>query len=326
MTGPRLIRLPPVLQVWHYTGRWFANTTRGLYAWGWNVCGRLGVGDDENVMQPRRVQIDGDVLDVSLLPVVSFFRTASGWFGWGANHFGQLGLGHTDEEVATPTLIPGSERVTRWAGGEVNTFGFSKNGLLACGDNDKGQCGVGSTDGKITTLTPVALPDDVKGRVDRMVYRGGSSFFIAGRRCFAAGPNWDGQLGIGSNETTISTPAELPVPVDDILCCFSVTVIRSGDALLACGNNEYRQISADNAPQFNTPTPIDLPGPVVKTIANSLNVFLQLTNGAWVGRGEYDRLSAMFLPEPIANTSTPDSPSSSAHRRTTLRCMRCIAI
>ncbi len=44
VTGPRLIRLPPVLRVWHYSGRWFANTARGLYAWGWNSFGRLGVG------------------------------------------------------------------------------------------------------------------------------------------------------------------------------------------------------------------------------------------------------------------------------------------
>ncbi len=41
--------------------------------------------------------------------------------------------------------------------------------MLACGNNLDGQCGVGSTVKKIATLTPVDLPDDVKGRVDRVM-------------------------------------------------------------------------------------------------------------------------------------------------------------
>ncbi len=212
--GPRLIRLPPVLQVWHRGSRWFADTTRGLYAWGRNSSGRLGVDDDENVRKPRRVLIDGDVLDVSLLPGASFFRTDSGWFGCGANRGGQLGLGHTDE-VITPAPIPGSEGVTRWRGNYAITFGFSDDcddSLLVCGKNSYGQCGVGSTDDEITTLTPVDLPDDVKGRVDRVVCYGDSSFFITGRRCFAVGFNGDGELGLGSDAVAIPTPTSCRSP------------------------------------------------------------------------------------------------------------------
>ncbi len=46
MTGPRLIRLPPVLDVWFGEGAWFANTTRGLYSWGLNSSYVLGIGED----------------------------------------------------------------------------------------------------------------------------------------------------------------------------------------------------------------------------------------------------------------------------------------
>ncbi len=249
VTGPRLIRLPPVLQVWCGDVRWFAKTTRGLYGWGCNDDGRLGVGYDDvyRVRQPHRVPIDGDVLDVSLLPGTSFFRTDSGWFGCGDNLYGQLGLGHTDE-VTAPTLIPGSEGVTRWRGGYFCTFGFSEDGhALACGENDDGQCGVGPTDDEVTTLTPVALS----------------------------------------------------IPVDDVMIVDDVTIIRSGTTLFGCGCNLNRQISSNETPQFTTPTPLDLPGPVVKAVIFPVTVFVQLTDGAWVGRGIY--LEETFIPVPEAD-------------------------
>ncbi len=137
-----------------------------------------------------------------------------------------------------------------------------------------------STDETIT-LTPVDLPDDVKGRVD-LVCNCGSSFLIAGH-------NDAGQLGIGPGEKTIPTPIELPVPVDDITTCFNVTIIRSGDTLLACGANRHRRIStADDTPyEVTTPIPLDLPGPVVKVFTDIVIIIVQMTDGSWVGPGQY---------------------------------------
>ncbi len=91
------------------------------------------------------------------------------------------------------------------------------------------------------------------------------------------------------------------MPVDDITSYKGVTIIRSGDTLLACGNNQCRQtnISADNTPKFTTPTPLDLPGPVVKVVVDWNRTFIQLTDGAWVGRGRYD--SDYFIPVPKAD-------------------------
>ncbi len=300
VTGPRLIRLPPVLQVWCGHGRWFAKTTLGLYGWGENFFGCLGLGNDDLIDQPLRVPIDSDVLHVYQTHDQSFFRTSSGWLGCGGNYCGQLGLGHTDD-ITTPTPIPGSEGVTRRAGNDrVNfTFAFTDGGLLASGDNRNGQCGVGASDDDITTFTPIALPDNVKGRVDRVVCTTVSSFFIAGRRCFTAGSNRHGELGIGSDEEIIRTPIELPVPVDDITSNDEVTIIRSGDTLLACGNNRRRQISTADTLQFTAPTPIDTPGPVVKVVYDGRLIFVQLTDGSWFGQGRYH--SGYFIPVPEAD-------------------------
>ncbi len=88
--------------------------------------------------------------------------------------------------------------------------------------------------------------------------------------------------------------------------------IRSGNTLLGCGSNRHRQISADETPQFTTPTPLDLPGPVMKVIMNWTRIFIQLTDAAWVGRGSY--YSACFIPVPeadlIGGFSLPGGPRS----------------
>ncbi len=311
VTDPRLIRLPPVLRVWCCHNHWFAKTTRGLYAWGenkyrykvdkygrnWHTWGMLGL-HYEYVRRPLRVPIDSEVLDVYQKSGQSLFRTSSGWLGCGGYSHGQLGLGFTDDYFIGPTAIQGSEGVTRWREGSDRNFAFTLNSILTCGRNDYGKCGVGSTD-DITTLTPVALPDDVKGRVDRVVCNGGSSFFISGRRCFGCGSNRRGRLGIGSEEGIVPTPTELLVVDDIIVSENGVNVIWSGDTLLACGDSARRPIASNGTPRSTAPTPLSLPGPVVKVNVGQLNVFVQLTDGSWVGRGRY--FEEYFDPVPEAD-------------------------
>ncbi len=291
--GPRLVRIPPVLQVWFSYYRWVAKTTRGLFAWGDNggVMGLDKGPDEECVRQPRKVPIDDDVLDVHLGPLSTFIKTDAGWLGCGMNSLGQLGLGHTDK-VPTFVPVPVRERVTRWTGDEYLTFAWTDCGFMSCGKNI-GQFGKNHADpydgtNSVTTLTPVALPDDVKGRVDRVVSGPSFVFILSGRRCFGCGLNTTGQLGLGSDSTFIGTPTELPVAVDDLFIRFGVTVIRSGDTLLVCGENWGGLISTDEIEMLATPTPLDLPGSVVKVIVGWCSIFVQLTDGAWVGRGAYD--------------------------------------
>ncbi len=78
-----------------------------------------------------------------------------------------------------------------------------------------------------------------------------------------------------------------------------MTIIRSGNTLLACGDNGCRQISNDRQQQFTTPTPLDLPGPVVKIVYSWNCILVQLTDGAWVGQGKYRR--DIFIPVPKAD-------------------------
>ncbi len=306
VTGPRLIRLPPVQQVWCGRWTWFAKTTSGLYAWGSTFKsadeeGRFdGVTIDGKPSPgnfPRWISI-GDVDNVVTGYCVAFIKPmgAAGWMGVGDNSFQQLGINDIPDTTVA-TAIPNSEAVTRWASNNV-TFAWTPQSLLACGDNLCGQCGVGSTADTVTTFTPVALPYDVRGRVDRVVTKDCSIFCLSGRRCFSFGENRHGQLGEGSN-SNVNHPTELPVPVDDIVTILLLTIIRSGNTLLACGDNEDHRIAPIDTPNFNTPIAIDLPAPVVRLAIGGSNIFVQLTDKSWVGRGLYDE--SVFIPVPEAN-------------------------
>ncbi len=215
------------------------------------------------VRLPLRAPFDEDVLGVSLADSASFFRTASGWLACGENTEGQLGIGNTFDKTS-PTPIPGSKGVTRWLANGYIPFVWTEGGLMACGNNIDTQCGVWSTERSVTTLTPVNLPDDVKRRVDRVVSNDVSSFFITGRRCFAVGTNYYGQLGMGADEWCSVPP--LPNCQSPWTTLFHAWRSPSSrrDTLLACDNNEHRDVSTDDTLKFTTPTPLSLPGPVVK--------------------------------------------------------------
>ncbi len=267
--APRLIRLPPVLQVWGHRDAWFAKTTRGLYVWGMNDYGRLGLGQSRKdcVMRPTLVQTGRrPVTHVAAFDHQTFVKTDR-WWGGGQAGFSQLGQGRR-RAIQRLAPIPGSEGVWRWKALGFVTFAWTGDGLLAAGHNVFGQCGVGSTDGIIDTLTPVALPDDVKGRVDRVVGGELQAFLLCGTRCFACGTN-GGQL---SESERPRTPTELPVPVDDIITNRLATVIRSGHTLL-------------NALALPGPA-LPLPGPITRLIlpkvGESGTMVAQLMDGTWV--------------------------------------------
>ncbi len=308
VTGPRHVRLPPVLDVWCFCSGWLACTTSGLYGWGRNHHGRLGVQSISSQLRfPHRVY-PGQVVDVRQFVAQTLFTSSSGWVGAGSNTHGQLGQGH-NRVVPAPAPIPGTSCVTRWCVVGRVTFAWSDAGLLACGANRFGQCGVGSTERYITTLTSVALPGEVKGRVDRVVGDGRSTFMLSGRRCFGCGDNTTRQLSLDGH--AYPTPTELPVPVDDIVTNNDSTVVLSGGQLLSCGDNSFHQLT-DIRPDPRGLAPLLTPGPVdavalpdEDSFSSSTNAFARLVSGGWVGRGEADGRRFPASQSALTNGSLP---------------------
>jgi hypothetical protein len=79
-----------------------------LFAWGANGKGQLGLGTDDDVFTPARVNLWGDVRLATLFPareVVLAFDTAGAAYGWGDNTNRQLASGD-DEIFNRPLLLP----------------------------------------------------------------------------------------------------------------------------------------------------------------------------------------------------------------------------
>jgi alpha-tubulin suppressor-like RCC1 family protein len=137
-----------------------------VLTWGYRGNGKLGHGNTDTQLVPKRV---GVLTNVKYIAAGGSHSLAVGEGGvvytWGFNHFGQLGLGDhgdgTDRDV--PTEVPGVNGVVAVAAGTMHSFALSRDGtVVACGRNCTGQLGLGDTDDR-DTFTVVA---GLRGVVD----------------------------------------------------------------------------------------------------------------------------------------------------------------
>ncbi len=174
-------------------------------------------------------------------------------------------------------------------------------GMMVFGNNKFYQCGVGGDRGKVTSFMPVEFVDlfgkqvvNIRHQFRRICSRDWT-FLLNGGRCFACGLNKYGRLGLNGTWVTFAT--ELPVLVDDLITSDRITVIRSGDTLLACGDNRHRQISDEDVDEITTPTRLQLPGngPIDRVTVINSDLFIKCGH-TWFGRGRVD-LNRVFIPD-----------------------------
>ncbi|XP_014238652.1 uncharacterized protein LOC106660234 [Trichogramma pretiosum] len=164
-TGPIMSRFetPKTLGMFHYQGievlsvscgRWhtLSVTNNGVYAWGSNVYGQLGLGDLRETPNPELiVSLAQEVIvDAVAGPYHSVALTADGRiFSWGWGVYGQLGHGST-ELSRYPTMVKAlvgidirhisagyAHTLALSADGYVYGFGCNMFGQLGTGDDSK---------------------------------------------------------------------------------------------------------------------------------------------------------------------------------------------
>ncbi len=299
---PTPLSLPPVLSIVGVAGSWWAMTAVGVFAWGSNAFGVLGVDSPKAIIdRPMKVNIAGAVVtQISASPGLVFLRQPQGWLACGRNDFGQLGLGHT-APVSTPTYVPGSSAVERFVSGGRSTFAWTAGGLLGCGRNHGGQLGIGRFTENVPSFTPVVLPDDVKRRVDRVVTNWNTSFFLIGKTCMSCGSNSFGQLGLNIPAKSIAAPAALPFPVDDVIIETWNTLFIVDGELMACGGNEYMQVHPGAEERIYVPEPLRVPCPVKSITMCRFALFVEAVDGTWYARGcnETSRLGVGYTDDKI---------------------------
>lgn len=128
-------------------------TTNGVYAYGENDRGQLGITETGkiNVWPPVRVELEG-VIAISCGYDHSVFVTIDGeLYGAGSNEFGQLGIGIEVPDLTKypgaldcrqPTRIHCTEEIESVSCGQYHTMVLTRYGFVySCGKNDRKQLG-----------------------------------------------------------------------------------------------------------------------------------------------------------------------------------------
>jgi alpha-tubulin suppressor-like RCC1 family protein len=189
----------------------------GLFAWGYNSSGQLGISSDASQSSP--VQVGGnpknELSSISNVGTSSWtavsagrqhslaIRSGGSLFAWGFNGNGQLGLSDTTNR-SSPVQI-GTSSWTAIAAGSYHSLAIrSDGGLFAWGSNGSGQLGL-----NIATYQSRSSPVQVGTSSWTAVSAGVSSLAIrSDGGLFAWGFNTSGQLGLG-NTTNQSSPVQI---------------------------------------------------------------------------------------------------------------------
>ena len=181
--------------------------TPGLWAWGQNAQGSLGLGNTTNYSSPKQVGALITWNTVAGGNLSSFaIKTDGTLWSWGFNTSGRLGLGDVTNR-SSPVQIGALTTWSKIASGisSAGALAIKTNGTLwSWGDNASGQLGLGNTTsysspkqvGALTTWSKVASGDDHLLAIK------------TGGTLWAWGYNGRGQLGLG-DITNRSSPVQV---------------------------------------------------------------------------------------------------------------------
>ena len=239
----------------------------GLYAFGRNNFGQLGIGDTTQRTTPVKVGESSDWVQVACGGYHTIAINSSGeLYAWGYNLYGQLGLGDTTYRNA-PVQIGSATDWMYVACGGYDGYGHSlainsSGELYAWGYNASGQLGLGDTTDRDTpTRVGVAsnwgMASCGGGRIGGEPYFGYSLALNSSGELYAWGENYYGQLGLG-DVIDRDTPTRVGVASDWISVVGShqahTLAINSSGELYACGLNSNGQLGLGDTADRTTLT------------------------------------------------------------------------
>jgi alpha-tubulin suppressor-like RCC1 family protein/outer membrane protein assembly factor BamB len=134
-------------------GHALAIRTDGLFSWGANAQGQLGVGNNIGSLLPTIISIDTNwVIAEAGAQHSAALRGDGTIWTWGGNEFGQLGIGNTTNQNAPMRVGVDSAWVEVRAGGSFTLARRADGTIWGWGRNDFAQ--LGTTNGGSNVLSP----------------------------------------------------------------------------------------------------------------------------------------------------------------------------
>ena len=170
----------------------------GVWAWGRNDYGQLGLGDEESRETPEKLALT-NVTQVAAGDYHTLFLTDDGQlYGAGCSYdYDQLATGKFENESEPVPIMGGVARA--WAGRDISAALDEEGKLWVWGANDLGQLGLGHTD---AVDGPTQVP--LEGIVDVAVGKQFMAALLEDGSVWAWGDNAYGQLGIGEGRTAVA--------------------------------------------------------------------------------------------------------------------------
>jgi len=121
----------------------------GVFSWGNNLYGQLGIGTLYSCDSPRRIEFFKDPEEIIYLSCGNAFCVCvcnNGVFSWGNNHCGQLGIGNQINQSSPQQILffKNPEEIISLSCGNGFSICLCKNGVFSWGFNIYGELGIGN--------------------------------------------------------------------------------------------------------------------------------------------------------------------------------------
>jgi alpha-tubulin suppressor-like RCC1 family protein len=237
----------------------------GLWCWGYNVQGELGIGTTVNVARPHQVTSPASTGWASVTAGANqtcAIRSDTTLWCWGYNGDGQLGLGNTTtEDLPQQVTSPASTGWTAVSAGSGYTCATRSDATLWCwGYNGEGNLGIGSTTNQELPQQVTAPPGAGWASITA-----GFNFTCAtgsDTTLWCWGNNFDGDLGIG-NFVSQDLPAQVTAPASTGWTSVTAggfhTCATRTHALWCWGRNDFGQLGIGNTTGQDLPKRVVVP-------------------------------------------------------------------
>jgi alpha-tubulin suppressor-like RCC1 family protein len=227
----------------------------GLWAWGENTYGQLGLGNTTSYSSPVQVGSLTNWKQISMGYYSNLgIKTDGTLWSWGWNFQGELGLNDTSNRNS-PVQVGSLTNWKQISNGSYSILAIKTDGTLwAWGLNDKGQLGLGNT-------TPYSSPVQVGSLTNWKTVSCGYTTAVAIKTdgtLWAWGQNAYGGLGLG-NTTSYSSPIQVGSLTgwkSAISINNAFVAIKTDGTLWSCGYNASGQLGLGNTTPYSSPVQV----------------------------------------------------------------------